>query len=47
MEKINFAPVPEDEIFRYVPAIEIIGYGMEVRDILRPIHAGYELTRNH
>ena len=47
MEKINFAPVPEDEISRYVPVIEITGYGMEVHDIFRPIHVGYELTRNH
>ena len=47
MEKMNFAQVPEDEISRYVPLIEIIGYGMEVRDIFRPIHVGYELTRNH
>ena len=47
MEKMNFAPVPEDEISRYVPVIEIIGYGIELRDIFSPIHAGYELTRNH
>jgi len=47
MEKMNSAPVPEDEISRYVSVIEIIGYGMEVRDILSPIHAGYELTPNH
>ena len=47
MEKMNFAPVPEDDISRYVPAIEIIGYGVEVRDILSPMHAEYELKRNH
>ena len=44
---MNSAPVPEDETSRYVPVIEIIGYGMEARDIFSPIHVGYELTRNH